>query len=195
MIGINEYIKKLRSMPEFGKYLVSALTKLEDSVNLIGRHVGVNPTGGLPAPSPVQGLAVKAASGFVHVAITDNSPANKNLQYFVEYDTDPAFKQPHVIDMGASRTHPPFALPANNDGAAAQSFYFRAYSQYHGSPAGKKVNFGGTAPTAVSPGGTVNMTLLPSTGSGTASPFGTQGGQGLGTVISRPQVGPKRTSK
>lgn len=194
-LSLKDELTTLRKVPQFGKYFASVLRKLEDAINGMGKQIGVDATKTLPAPPPIHSLNVKTSTdGFVHVAITDNQPISRNLQYFVEYDTDPAFGHAHQIDLGAARTHPPFKLPALNDTGGSQTFYFRAYSQYHGSTAGKKVNFGGTTPTGITPGGSTQMTLLPSTGAGTAKPDGSQAGQGLGPVVSRPGVGPKRTS-
>lgn len=194
-LSLKDEATALRAMPGFGKYFASLLRKVEDAVNGIGKSIGVNPTGTMPAPQPIHAVNVKTSSdGYVHATITDNNAISKNLQYFLEVDTDPAFGKPHVIDLGASRSALPFKLPALNDTGGAQNFYVRGYSQPHGGPAGKKVNYGGTTPTAITPGGTTQMSLLSSTGSGTASPFGTQGGQGLGTVLNRPAVGPKRQS-
>jgi hypothetical protein len=66
-----------------------------------------------------------------------------------------------------------------------QVWYFRAYSQYPGSHPGPKVLFGGNNATSVNPGGTQAMTLLPSTGSGTAQNSGQEGGSGFGKNLYR----------
>lgn len=195
-LSLKDQIAKLRATPGIGKHLAEALRRIEDAINGAAKQIGIDATKTLPAPPPIHSLNVKTSTdGFVHVAITDNQPISRNLQYFVEYDTDPAFGHAHQIDLGAARTYPPFKLPALNDSGGSQTFYFRAYSQYHGSAAGKKVNFGGTAPTGVTPGGTTQMTLLSSTGSGTAKPDGSQAGQGLGPIVNRPAVGPKRITR
>ena len=192
-LSLRDESAALRRVPVFGKYFASLLRKIEDAVNSTAKQMGVSPTGSMAAPPPIQGLEVKTSSdGFIHATITDNNAISKNLQYFVEVDTDPNFGRPHVIDLGASRSLLPFKLPAKDDNGNPQTFYAQGYSQYHGGPAGKKVKFGGTIPSGITPGGTTQMTLLSSTGSGTASPFGTQGGLGLGTVLDRPAVGPKR---
>lgn len=191
-LSIQSDLNRIRSLPGFGKYFARALQRIEDAINQTAEVMGVDATQKVATPPPVQGLSAKAAGGFVHFTITDNAPIRKNLQYFVEYSTDPTFGTAHTLDLGASRTHPPIALPAMDDNSNPQTWYARAYSQYHGSDAGKKVNFGGTTPAAINPGGSLALTLLPSTGAGTASPFGTQAGQGLGKDFQRLPLGPKR---
>lgn len=183
----------VKQIPDFGQYLDDLAGKVQDAVNNLAQHVGVDSNGMVATPPTIQQLNVKSnGNGLVHAVITDNNPIQKNLHYFVEYDTDPSFKQPHVVHLGASRSMPPLNLPANDDNGNPQQFYFRAYSQYQGSHPGEPIHFGGEVPTAVAPGGTQQMTLLPSTGSGTAQPTGQQGGSGFGKVLFRPAQGPKR---
>jgi len=165
-----------------------------DAINNLSEHVGADPVGNKDTPAPIQGITVKNAGEVVHVALTDNSALHKGAHYFVEYDTDPGFPQPQVIHMGTSRNHPPFVLPSKNDGGDNVSYYFRAYSQYPGSEPSETQVFGGTTPTAVTPGAATPtlLTLLPSSGSGTAAPTGQQGGYGFGKFQKRPAQGPKR---
>lgn len=193
-LDIQKEILFLRQHPEFGQYLGTALERLQDAVNSSGDHVGVDPTGTMPAPPPVQALTVKASGGMVQAVIEDNNQINKNLHWFVEYDTDPNFTKPHVAHLGVSRTMHPINLPAKDDAGNNQQFYFRAYSQYPGGQPSDPVHFGGETPKAVSPGGTGQMTLIKSTGSGTAQSNGEQGGSGFGKVLRRPATSVKRTS-
>lgn len=195
-LDISKEILALTQIPEIGMHLGEALRKLQDAANNLGQNVAVNPTGTLPPPPPIQALDVKTnGTGLVHAVINDQNAIQKNLHYFVEYDTDPAFKQPHVVHLGASRTMNPINLPATDDDGNPQNFYFRAYSQYQGSKPGEKINHGGSNASAIAPGGTQQMTLLPSTGSGTAQPNGQQGGSGFGKVLFRDTQGPKRRAK
>lgn len=195
-LSLDKEITFLRSIPGFGQYLSEGLRKIQEGVNGLGQNVSVDPNVTLPAPPTIQQLTVKTnGSGMVHAVVNDSNPIQKNLHYFVEYDTNPAFSQPHVAHLGASRTMAPMILPANDDNGKPQKFYFRAYSQYQGSMPSPPIHFGGTVPTAVNPGGTQNLTLIPSTGSGTAQPNGQQGGSGFGKVLTRPAQGPKRTAK
>jgi hypothetical protein len=122
----------------------------------------------------------------------NNNKIAKNLQYFVEYDTDPAFPQPQVEHLVAARQRS-VTLPGKDDEGNPQPFYFRAYSQYQGGHPGEKVHFGGDAPIPVDPGGPHQMTLNPSTGSGTAQNNGQEGGSGFGKIQIRPATAKKRT--
>jgi len=198
-LDISKEITLVQQVPVFGQYLARALSSIQTGLNNIGQNLAVDPTGTLPAPPPVNQLQVKTnGTGMVHAVITDNSAIQKHLNYFIEYDTSPSFPQPHVAHLGASRTMSPIMLPALDDAGKPQSFYFRAYSQYHGGNPGPAIAFGGNVPTAVNPGGTQQLTLLPSTGSGTAQATGQQGGQGFGVNLFRPSsanLGQKRLSK
>jgi hypothetical protein len=195
-IDIEKEITFLRNIPEIGRYLGEAFRKMVDGTNLLGQNSAVDAVGTMPSPPTVQQLQVKTnGAGLVHAVITDNNPIQRNLHYFVEYDTDPNFLKPHVVHLGASRSMNPLNLPAKDDNGNPQNFYFRAYSQYPGSKPGTVVHFGGDTPTAVNPGGTQQMTLLPSTGSGTAQATGEQGGSGFGKVLFRPAMGAKRSAK
>src|ERR1700676_432509 len=191
--SIERELSFLRQIPVIGPYLHTALNNLSDGINSLGKNLAADSTGTLPAPSRVNKLDVKAdGAGNVHAVITDNNQVQKAIHYFVEYDTNPAFPQPHVAHLGTSRTLHPIALPAKDDNGNPQTFYFRAYSQYPGGHPGVRTHFGGNLPTAVNPGGAVQMTLLPSTGSGTAQASGQSGGSGFGKVLVRPSPGPKR---
>jgi hypothetical protein len=179
-------ITYLSNLPSFGRYLATALRGIQNGVNNLGKNLAADPVTTLPPPSPVQ-LTVKSnGSGLVHAVISDNSAISKHINYFIEYSTNASFQGAHVRQLGASRSMDPLTLPGNNDNGQPQSFYFRAYSSYPGGNPGKPVNFGGSTPTAVSPGGSQNMTLLSSTGSGTANSNGQQPGSGFGVVLNRP---------
>jgi hypothetical protein len=75
-----------------------------------------------------------------------------------------------------------------------QTYYFRAYSQYvGGDPQSKHIYWGQRGnPTAVTLSGSSMLNLLPSQGSGTGRADGTQGGAGLGLVLTRATVTAKR---
>ena len=192
-VDINKELTFLRQIPGIGNYLGDALERIVKGVNTTGGHVGVDPTGVMPSPPPIQQLQIKTnGTGLVHAVITDNNQITKNLHYFVEYDTDPSFRQPHVVHLGVSRSMQPITLPGKDDNGNDQQFYFRAYSQYPGSHPGDKM----TSDTPVNPGGSQMMTLVPSTGSGTAQNSGEQGGSGVGKVLDRPATNSaKRTGK
>jgi len=191
-LTVNNELGSIRRIPVFGRFFVTIFQNIEKAVNNLGTHVGADPTGSLPPPPVIDGVNVKASGGLVHITLTHNAPIRRNIQYHVEAATEPNFLAPHPFDLGSSRVL--FAtLPAKNDAGDAQSWYFRAFPQYLGSKSpAVPTNYGGVLPAPVNVGGTVQLTPLQSTGSGTASPNGTQGGWGLGKVLYRPALGPKR---
>lgn len=192
-IDINKELSFIRQIPGIGNYLGDAFERIAKGVNQLGDHVGVDPASVMPPPPTIQSLTVKTnGTGLVHAVITDNNPIQKNLHYFIEYDTNPSFPQPQVKPLGPSRTMEPLTLPGGDDNGNLQMFYFRAYSQYQGSKPGIPVHFGGTNPMAVSPGGMQQLTLIPSTGSGTAPSNGQQGGSGFGKDQTRPALTPQQ---
>lgn len=193
-VDISKELVFLRQVPQIGNYLGDALQRLLSGVNNLGNHVAVDPAGTMPPPPPIQQLTVKSSgTGLVHAVISDNNKLSKNLHYFVEYDTNPGFPQPQVAHIGATRQMAPINLPAKDDDGNPQKFYFRAYSQYQGGHPGPAVHFGGTTPEPVDPGGTHQMTLIPSTGSGTAQNTGQEGASGFGKILIRPATAKKRT--
>jgi hypothetical protein len=192
MIEGNQFLKEVKNLwPHLGLLIEQTI----EGINGMANHLGIDPNGKVAPPAPLQNFQISAGDGQVHAVLTDNSPIKKNAQYFVEYSTEPAFLQPYVEHLGASRQRI-ITLPAlKGDGVTAHTFYFRAYSQYYGSDAqSEQAVWGGKfTPAAVTVGGTSKLDLLPSTGSGTAFADGSQGGQGLGTVLQRSAIGPKRS--
>ena len=183
-LTLQREITKVKGIPHIGPIMAIGLQRIEDAINNLGVNVAADPTGTVDAPSPIQGLTIRASGGLVHMAISDNNQIQRGIEYFVEHDTNPAFMQPQVEHLGTSRQRM-VTLPAKTDSGADQQFYFRAYSQYRGGLPSKPIHFGGTTPTPVSVGGTTQLTLIPSTGSGTAPNNGSRGGSGFGTVLKR----------
>ena len=182
----------------------SILKRIIDAVNSLAKNVGVSSVGKLPPPPPINSIQVQgsldstknvitAPSEILHWTMTHNSEVSKNIHYFTEIDTNPNFSQPHVISHGTSRTGI-LSLPAMNNDNVQQTYYMRSYPQMPGSDAQKPTVVGGLAnATQIQMTGTSKTTLLPSTGSGTASPAGTQGGKGFGDVLTRPAPTTKRS--
>lgn len=178
--------------------------RIIDSVNSLASNLGATAIGKSAPPTPIDSIQIQgttsttqnlhtAPSEVLHWVMTHNQPVQKGVRYFTEIDTDPNFNQPHVVDHGTSRSgflH----LPALDNEGKVQTYYLRSYPQHPGSdPAQPKV-FGGLAgATQIQMTGTSKTSLLSSTGSGTASSLGTQGGKGLGVQIVRPAPGPKRS--
>ncbi len=180
----------------------SLLRRIIDAVNSLAQHTGVSAVGKLDPPTPIQSIQVSGTqngntitcpSEILHLTLNHTQEVRKGVQYIHEISTEPNFLAPHIIDTGCSRSlfvH----LPAlQSDGVTPQVYYHRAYPQYHGSDPQKPTVLGGLAgATKIVMTGTSATSLLSSTGSGTASPTGMQGGHGLGTVLTRSAPGPKR---
>lgn len=172
--------------------LSNALQNIQDGINNLGQQTAAEPVGLAEPPPPLEFINVKAAGELAHIVLTHNAPINKGIRYFVEYtQNDPDFLAPFVEHFGASRSRV-LHLPTNLDGGGAVNYYFRAYPQYPGSKPQAPTNFGGIAPMAVTLSGSTNLTLLTSTGSGTAAANGQQGGYGFGKTNTRSAVAPKR---
>jgi hypothetical protein len=162
------------------------LTRIITAINNVARGAGVAVDGDLQPPPPVNAITVKASGEQLHVTLAHSAEVTRQIKYFVEADTSPSFTQPQIVSEGARRTHifmlPTFGdLPPAGGSPPLNKWYLRAYAQYPGSQPSKPVVLGGlTNPTPVTLQGTTKMTLLASTGSGTASTTGQQGGAGLG---------------
>ena len=177
--------------------------RIIDSVNSLAKNIGAAAVGKLDPPTPIQSIQVSGTqngnvitvpSEILHLTLNHTQEVNKGVQYIHEISTESNFLAPHVIDTGCSRSlfvH----LPANDSTGKPQVYFHRAYAQYHGSDPNQPTVLGGlAAPTKILMTGSSNTTLLQSTGSGTASPQGTQGGHGLGKVLTRPAPGPQRST-
>lgn len=181
----------------------SLFQKIINAVNNLANSASVSAVGKLSAPPPVDSVdvhgtfdadtnTITAPDNILHFTMTHNQAIKKGVQYISEIDTDPNFTQPHIVDHGCSRSGF-VSLPATSDGTSKNAYYLRTYAQYHGSdPSAPTVVGGQAGATKIILGGTSQGSLLASKGSGTASPTGTQGGKGLGTILNRPAPGPKR---
>ena len=179
------------------------LSRIIDAVNSLALNLGANAVGKLQPPNPIDSIAVQGVqsgstitcpSEILHLTLNHTQELKKGVQYIHEISTEPNFLAPHIIDAGCSRSlfvH----LPAfQNDGLTPQTYYHRAYPQYHGSDPQKPTVLGGLAsPLKILMTGSSATTLLSSTGSGTAAANGSQGGKGLGVVLTRPAPTTKRS--
>lgn len=193
--------RELNYVSQRDNYTGTLFSRIIKSINSLATNSGVAAVGQLPPPPPIDTISVKGTQTgnviqcpgeILHFTLTHNSPIQRGLQYISEIDTSPAFTQPHVLDHGCSRSHS-LVLPTKDDNGAQQTYYLRSYCQYPGGKPCKPTVVGGlTNATQIVMTGNTNMSLLPSTGSGTAAPNGSQGGKGLGVVLNRPPQGPKR---
>ena len=165
------------------------LARIIEGLNNVAKGSGVAITGDLAAPPPVNAITVKASGEQIHATLSHGAEVNRNINYFLEADTNPSFTQPHTMDLGVSRSHI-FNLPTFDDNGVPNKWYLRTYCQYPGSPPSKPTVLGGLSnPTAITLHGLTKLSLLPPTGSGTASTTGQQGGAGRGKQrISTPKV-------
>jgi hypothetical protein len=161
--------------------LAQVLQTIIDGVNNTARNAGVSVTGDIPSPKSPDSVTVATAGEMVHVSINHTGPVDRNVRYFSEIAADtggnPAFGRPIVKDHGTSRTPEPFSLPTMDGNGNPYTYSLRSYAQNPGGPP--------SIPTMASGGtftlsGSTNLTLLPSTGSGTAPNNGQSAGQGLG---------------
>jgi hypothetical protein len=204
--GTNEELqggRELNYVSQKDAYTGTLFSRVIEAINTLAKNTSVAAVGKLSAPPPVDSITVQGAQSgstvtcpgeILHHTITHNQAVSKGIRYFSEIDTSPDFTQPHVIDHGTSRSSF-LTLPTfQNDGKTLNTYYLRSYAQYHGSDPAKPTVFGGLGGALkIQMSGINASTLLPSTGSGTASPNGQQGGHGLGVVLNRPAPGPKRS--
>jgi F0F1-type ATP synthase membrane subunit c/vacuolar-type H+-ATPase subunit K len=205
--GLNEQFqggRELVYLTQKDNYLGSFLSRLGDAVNTLAGNAGVAAVGKTSPPPRVDNITVQgtqvgdtltAPSEILHWTLTHNQAINKGIKYFSEIDTTDGFTQPHVYEHGTSRSGF-LTLPTFSSAGVKATYYLRSYAQYPGSDACAPTVVGNLgAATKIQMTGASITALLPSTGSGTASPQGQQGGQGLGAVIRRPTTQPKRLAK
>lgn len=206
MQGLNGNLtggRELTYIEQKDPYASSLFLRIINAVNFLAKSNSMSAVGKVTPPPPIDSVQVQGtyssatntltcSSEHLHWVLTHNQSIKKGIQYITEIDTSPSFLQPHIIDHGCSRsgfTQLPTYL---NDGVTQQTYYMRSYPQYHGSDPQTPTVFGGqNNPTKIVMTGSSAVTLLPSTGSGTAS-NGQQGAKGLGVVLTRPAPGPKR---
>jgi hypothetical protein len=188
-------------------YLGSLLRKIVDGINQTAESASVSAVGKTTPPHKIDSIQVQGtqannvltcSSEVLHLVLTHNQEVTKGVRYFTEVDTNPGFTQPHVFDHGTSRslftTLPTFSSAENKTNNQPTTYYLRSYAQYPGSDPTEPTVFGNlNGSTQIQMTGSSVTQLLSSTGSGTASPQGQQGGKGLGSVQKRPQPTPKRS--
>lgn len=148
-----------RENPRLGE----TVRAIQTAINQHGVTVGVDPTGAFPTPAAPQAIAVSAANGFFDVVITDADPV-RGVEYWLEWDTNPAFPAPRQIHLVAARNW--YGQLGN------QTLYWRAAKQYQGSNLSPWVVFGGATPTGVVGGGGAAPAPQPSSGSGSGPGIG-----------------------
>ena len=155
--------------------LTDALDFLFNSTENVASKTGASISPVTTVPPSIAALTVaKTKDGAMQAVIQDSTPINWGIHYFLEHSTTPNFAQPHVIHLGPSRT---WVGPD-----VSRSFpYWRAYSMYQGQTEGSNPIY--------HQGPIIAQSIIPSTGSGTSSGNGQQGGTGFGLVPKRVPVG------
>ena len=196
--------QELAAIKNRDSLLGSLLERIIDGTNTLAKNTGSAVVGKVPPPPKIDSITVQGVqaggtitcpSEHLHWTLSHNQAINKGINYITEIATDPSFNQPHIVDHGCSRSGFLHLPKFQNNGSTVQDYYMRSYSQMPGSDASEPTVLGGLGSAVkINMTGTSASTLLPSTGSGTASPTGQQGGLGLGTVLTRPSPRPKRFS-
>lgn len=199
------YGRELPLLSQKDSYLGSILRRMIDATNTLARNAGVSAVAKVAPPSRIDSIAVSGAnstgsalsvpnSEILHWVLSHSGEVDKPVQYFSEISTSSSFSNPHVVAHGSSRSGF-LALPTKDANGNTQTYYLRAYPQYLGGDPAKPTIFGGAnGAIPITMGGSSEVTLLSSTGSGTASNDGGQGGSGYGRVLTRPVPAPKRSS-
>lgn len=186
-LDLSQMISEIRTSADWAAIaprLGPKLQNIQDAINQAAQAAGVDATKHLDQPDPPAAINVKVAGELAHVTIEDNSARDRSLNNFVEFSTAKSFSPASTWTehLGVAR-HRVLNLPTNDDNGQPHNWYFRTYTMSLGSKkASPHVYLGQQgAPTAVTMGGSTNLTLLPSTGAGTAPSNGQKAGTGYGT--------------
>jgi hypothetical protein len=165
---------------EYGGRLYEAMQDLNSAVSNHLQQTNGNATGEpQPPPSPM-GIQVTARDGYAHIALNDQGPLYRGVQYWVQHASNPNFTD--AIHTQASGTE----LRNHTEFIGNQTRYFRAYKSYAASGPSEPVIHGGATPIAVQGGGSITGPLF-------LSPQGTGTGPAAGAV-SGPGPVPFRSS-
>ena len=177
-LDLSQYLTEIKAD---NPRLAVALQNIEDSINQTAQAAGTDATQHTEPPNPLNAINVAAGSDSVHVTLEDNTQRSRALNYFIEWSVnDPSFANSHVEHLVASRGRV-LSLPPMDADSNPYTYYFRAYSAYSSSKVpSTPIVFGGKVPTGVTLSGNTSLTLLNSTGSGTAPSNGQRGASGFG---------------
>lgn len=183
----------MRDLDPSGKLEIWAKSFMA-SLNNAAKQVNASPVGVTDPPPQISALNVTGGGSIHRIAIQDNNPINRGVNYHVEWDVTPQFTSPKQITMGPDRNKD---LQLGINGPV----YFRAYSSHPTSAPSDPVYFGTqSSPVGVSAGnlslsvagvtaGAATVTAvgavvgpppLPSAGTGTEPSQFPQGSAGFG---------------
>ena len=173
--------------PELAGRVYEALQSIASAHNNVESQTNGNATGEpQPPPSPM-GIQVTARDGYAHIALNDQGPLYRGVQYWVQHASNPNFTD--AIHTQASGTE----LRNHTEFIGNQTRYFRAYKSYPASSPTSPVIHGGTIPNAVQGGGSVAGPLfLPPQGTGTGPSSGAISGPGPVSFRSSTGIPPVR---
>lgn len=159
---------------QFNAKLAEALDSIQSQINSMAQQTTASAQGSTDAPPQISQVTVSAANGIFSIAITDNNPVFRGINYFVHYSESVSFANPHVLDLGSSRNW--------RGMLGSLTLYFRATSSYPTSESSPFTYCGtASAPTPVSGGGVLaGPTLGSSKGAGSDSGDGLTTGTGSG---------------
>lgn len=190
--------RELAELEQSNPALGRVLRRLQDGVNTLAKNTATSATGETKAPQSLSAASVTISGEYLHFAVNHTGDIQRGVNYFTEiHSDDPAMAgRPIVSHHGASRTPPPVQLPTYRPNPSDPThpikinYSTQHYAQYPSSQPSQAISgrlTDGTGATSFQMGGTTQMNLVPSTGSGTASSTGQQQGQGLGKIQQRLQ--------
>lgn len=169
-----DYIRSAKpDDPQLGSRIYEALQDFNSAISNHLSQTNGNATGEpQPPPSPM-GIQVTARDGYAHIALNDQGPLYRGVQYWVQHSSTPNFTD--AIHTQASGTE----LRNHTEFIGNQTRYFRAYKSYAASAPTAPVIHGGNLPMAVNGGGSVaGPIFLPPQGTGTSPASGAVSGPG-----------------
>lgn len=150
--------------PQLGARLYEALQDINSAVSNHLQQTNGNPIGEPQPPDGGMGIQVTARDGYMHVALNDQGPLYRGVQYWVAHADNPNFV--NAVHTQASGTE----LRNHTEFIGNQTRYVQAYKSYPWSGPTQPVIHGGATPIAVNGGGPVAGPLwLPSQGTGTGT--------------------------
>lgn len=171
----------------YGARLYEAIQDLNSAISNHLMQTNGNATGE-PQPPPSQvGIQVSARDGYLHVALNDQGPLYRGVQYWVQHASNPNFTD--AVHTQASGTE----LRNHTEFIGNQTRYVRAYKSYPWSGPTEPVIHGGITPIAVQGGGnTAGPLFLSPQGTGTGPADGSVSGPGPIAFRSTTGVPPTR---
>lgn len=150
--------------PELAGKVYEALQDFNKAITNHLSQTNGNATGEPQPPDSQMGVQVTARDGWMHVALNDQGPLFRGVQYWVAHADNPNFV--NAVHTQASGTE----LRNHTEFIGNQTRYVQAYKSYPWSSPTTPVVHGGVKPTAIQGGGSsLGPLYLPSQGTGTST--------------------------